>query len=424
MRSALDVVMAWQLANPTTATTEGAIEQVKAQQGEPLPALLIAHFLKLTIRPLFQQAPRTARVTEAGRKKAPESLPERFVEGETAEEEEARTRLWKNDASALGILEWVVKSLTPELTEKHWPLLVPPLLALLDDADTKYKALGCKLLTALLAATPSTLLSRTGLGPVFDDAVTPCLSYLPTLTPEAESIPLLNAAYPALFTLAAIRFPKNEGSTSSHAPSPYLRHLSGILHSHILPSLTSTIELHPTLSATLLAHLQTLLNLLGTHTIAHLVHLVTLLTSILHNPFIASSSPLALQATKTLQVVIATSWLRIWRWRVDVLSGVCRAWIAVTEGVTKLDDVEKAGRATKEDVESKQELVEAKREVKVVVDMLVAAVDAVDQAENDGSDAEPRRVDVRADMRKLVEVEPALQELFEKHLAVAANDEV
>ena len=37
----------------------------------------------------------------------------------------------------------------------------------------------------------------------------PCLMYLPTLTKEADSILLLEHAYPALLTLACNRFPEN-----------------------------------------------------------------------------------------------------------------------------------------------------------------------------------------------------------------------
>ena len=36
----------------------------------------------------------------------------------------------------------------------------------------------------------------------------PCLLYLPDLTPEAESIQLLDAVYPTLFRLIRIRSPK------------------------------------------------------------------------------------------------------------------------------------------------------------------------------------------------------------------------
>ena len=58
----------------------------------------------------------------------------------------------------------------------------------------------------LLKITPSSLLERTGLGDVFYNALIPCLSYLPTLTPEEESLRLLTAVYPTLVALVKTRF--------------------------------------------------------------------------------------------------------------------------------------------------------------------------------------------------------------------------
>ena len=91
--------------------------------------------------------------------------------------------------------------------QANWPLIAPPLLALLDDSSLEYKIKGCNSLLILLEKCPSVLLERTGLGEVFEDAVMPCLSYLPTLTEEAESLRILRAAYPALIQLALVRFP-------------------------------------------------------------------------------------------------------------------------------------------------------------------------------------------------------------------------
>lgn len=93
--------------------------------------------------------------------------------------------------------------------EDNWPLIIPPLLTLIDDESTEFKSKGCELLTLLLKAMHPDFLQRTGLGEVFQDAVMPCLSYLPTLTPEVESLQLLHAAYPALLALAHVRYPKD-----------------------------------------------------------------------------------------------------------------------------------------------------------------------------------------------------------------------
>jgi tRNA nucleotidyltransferase (CCA-adding enzyme) len=94
--------------------------------------------------------------------------------------------------------------------EANWPLVVPPILTLIDDDSPNYKAKGCELLAILLAATPPALLARTGLGEVFYDAMMPCLSYLPSLTPQDQSLHLLGETYPALIALSRVRYPSDD----------------------------------------------------------------------------------------------------------------------------------------------------------------------------------------------------------------------
>jgi tRNA nucleotidyltransferase (CCA-adding enzyme) len=94
--------------------------------------------------------------------------------------------------------------------EVNWPLVIPPILTLIDDYSPEYKAKGCELLAILLRVTPPALLARTGLGEVFYDAAMPCLSYLPSLTPLDQSLRLLSDAYPALITLSRLRYPSDD----------------------------------------------------------------------------------------------------------------------------------------------------------------------------------------------------------------------
>ena len=93
-------------------------------------------------------------------------------------------------------------------TDSHWPLVIPPLLTILDDELTANKVEGCELLQIFLRITPPSLLHRTGLGEIFQNTLVPYLSYLPTLTPEEESLQLLQAVYPALMALIRRRFPE------------------------------------------------------------------------------------------------------------------------------------------------------------------------------------------------------------------------
>ena len=146
---------------------------------------------------------------------------------------------WKLEQNfyALALLNSSVQRLDERLTEKLWPLIVPPVLGVLDDTDVLFKIGGCKLLTHLLRATSPTLLNRTGLGPVFQDAISPCLFFLPSLTPEPESAALLDAAYHALLQLHIKGYPstQNPDGLVPDPTHPSMMSLSNILYTRILP---------------------------------------------------------------------------------------------------------------------------------------------------------------------------------------------
>lgn len=90
--------------------------------------------------------------------------------------------------------------------EANWPLVIPPLLALIDDAWTPNKVRGCELLTSFLHICPPILLQRTGLGELFESALMQYLLYLPTLVTEMESVQILGSVYPTLIALNHARY--------------------------------------------------------------------------------------------------------------------------------------------------------------------------------------------------------------------------
>ncbi len=216
MKDALDVVMAWQLRNPDEVLPENGLNEVKT-----LKVAFIEHILKNVVRPLFDNSTNQS-VTSQGRKA---TKPKR--QKYTAIDVESEAKPWKFDHKySINLLSWALRNSNVRgplnvmsaigagahfnqetLIEKHWPMIIPPVLTILDDDSPEIKARGCGLLDTLLKITPPALLERTGLSQVLTDAVMPCLLYLPTLTPEADSIRLLSAAYPALTTVARARFP-------------------------------------------------------------------------------------------------------------------------------------------------------------------------------------------------------------------------
>ena len=110
---------------------------------------------------------------------------------------------------------------------------------------------------------PSLLLERTGLGEIFENAVMPCLMCLPSLTEEEESLKLLKAAYPALMSLAFVRFPDEKHQAAK------VKALDKILRDGILKGYAQAGE-HVRIGELLVNELATVVKELGIDSVKHL----------------------------------------------------------------------------------------------------------------------------------------------------------
>lgn len=143
--------------------------------------------------------------------------------------------------------------------------MILPILTILDDEATNSKVKGCELLDIFLKVTPTSLLQRTGLGEVFQNSLMPCLSYLPTLTPEEESLRLLSAVYPALLTLIRQRYDKcNEDCEIQR-----IKALDKILRVGILYGYAHAGE-NVTIATFLVSQISDLVNQMGIASVKHL----------------------------------------------------------------------------------------------------------------------------------------------------------
>lgn len=373
MKDALDVVMRWQLRNPDKKDTAEAIEEVrtaKDQSSTPgeLTSDLMTFFLQLTIRPLFAKT-QTQQVTSQGRRVQTTVLPKKF---ERSQDE----KTWKGrDSYALDLLRWVIVAADTELVQKNWHAIVPPLLSMLDDIDTEYKAQGCELLKLLLDKTPPTLLKRTGLGDVFEEALMPCLGYLPTLTAEDESARLLAVAYPALISLSNA-FENPSTSSNSQTQSERNKLLDNLIRKGVLMTFTYCPE-HAKITTVTTTNLTAILTSLGLDSVKHLPFILPMLSSILTHPFVTASPPLLLSSVQALQAIVLNTWPRMHVHKNEVLKCVTVPWIRMQE-----ENV--AGN----------EFESIKEECKVVVQMLRDAIqENVD--EFDGEVLELMKVDKR-----------------------------
>ena len=338
MKDALDVVMAYQLRHPATATTEQAIEEVRQARGE-LPSALVKHFLRLTIRPMFQRS-RSKEITEAGRKREGETLPEKLSMQAPKEEE---VKPWKKAMEgevAVGLLGWCVHALDASVIEEVWHLVVPPVLTLVDDWDVRYKIQGAQLLTVVLEATPPFLLQRTGLGEVFEAALMPCLAYLPTLTPEAEAVELLDAVFPALLALGRVRFPPETNASlpsSSKLSKPMsleeikrrrTKFLDAVLRKGVFGGYEQCSN-YPRVAKTLFTLLPAVLGALGIEAVRHLKFLLPMLSQVLMHSSMSSQTDTLLAAVGALRAVVLNGWPRMHEHRGEVLKGLCGCWISI-----------------------------------------------------------------------------------------------
>ena len=345
MKDALEVVMAWQLRDSDNTDPSTAIEEVRLNKenknGGELTACLIDHFLQLTIRPLFAKTPRT--VTSAGRKKLnPDTRPYQSIDDE--EDKPWKTR----ERSSINLLRWILNKIDPERIERNWPLLIPPILTILDDSDPLVKSLGCEFAAMILSKTPPALLIRTGLGDVFEEVLMSCLTYLPTLTPEDQSVVILDAAFPALITLSNAQFPV-QPSRKEHISNQQKRakFLDQVLRRGVLSGFTYAGE-YVKIAIILLKHLKAISNELGVELVRHLKDILPLLSRILGDPFAPASPELMLAAARAEQAAILNAWPRISYHRGEILKGIISGWIHVIDSGNTIDEVNLELRETVE----------------------------------------------------------------------------
>jgi tRNA nucleotidyltransferase (CCA-adding enzyme) len=250
-------------------------------------------------------------------------------------QDDSVVRPWKSEreAYALDLLRWCVMALDDKLAERVWHLLIPPLLTLVDDWEVKYKQLGVELVGRTLEVTPPSLLTKTGLDDVFEGALMPCLTYLPTITPESESVPLLNAVYPALITLSRVQ---DLNSQRQAIPANKERVLDTVIRKGILYGYTHCSN-YPRITAVLFNQLARLLTELGLESsLKHLKYILPIHTETLSHPLGGAQIDTLVAATRALQAVILVCWPRVSEHRGEVLRALTFCWVN-TIGTSKIE---------------------------------------------------------------------------------------
>ncbi|KAF1944337.1 tRNA nucleotidyltransferase, partial [Clathrospora elynae] len=381
MKEALDVVMAWQLRNPDATDPVSAIETVKASRSakndSELPSRLASHFLQLTIPPSFPQNKPSSNALEASRQPAP----------------------WKDAGNqyVLDLLEWSIGALDRKTIEAKWHFLMPPILKMIDDMEVEWRAKGCHMLGLLLETLnkpctaavqnkkntanqgPTNFLQRTGYHNVFAESLMPLFTYIPSITPENDSVTLFQKVLPAVTSLALLLPADTKDGF-----------LDSILRDGILSPLAHfpTPASYPELATIIVSHVPVLLGYMGIDTVKHLPDLVPLLSTILQEPFALSHKPLLMSTLEAMQSVVLNAWPRIPAHRGAMMMGLCLLWGRCME--------EGRNKAKAQDGEG----------VKLVVRETVAMLDAAMQASEEAEAWEREKQDV-------VETSPNCEGLFD-----------
>ncbi|KAI5837405.1 hypothetical protein DFP73DRAFT_600974 [Morchella snyderi] len=274
------------------------------------------------------------------------------------------------------LLHWTTAHLPPTHLEPSWPLVVPPLLTLLDDPHPPTRTHAAHILAALLShpqAPP--MLARTGLGPVLWAAALPCVQALPPLTPAAAAVPLLRAGYGALVALARVL---GAGRARERA-----RLLGVLLRSGVLVGMRYAGEV-VAVAEVLVRVVGVLAVEMGVWCVWHLAECVGVLVGVLGDPFVVvgGAGGLAAGAAWALAEVVRAGWARVGRYVPEVVRACVVCWRRLAEDEGR---VRGGGGEEEEEEEVRAELRRCVRVVAAVVERgeweaMVAEVVAVEKS--------------------------------------------
>ncbi|KAI0889580.1 uncharacterized protein GGS22DRAFT_182924 [Annulohypoxylon maeteangense] len=330
-----DVADPWATAESSALARKLLEAQLQILDESQTKSLIVEEILTTFLRPLFSKSRSTA-VTASGRKAE-------FVEQsryDTVDRETPETKPWKyTHRYAITVFSWAVEHSDSTLLQTHWPSFTPALLTLLDEpSHAGLKVRGLQIFRSFWSRCPPNLMHTTGLASVFEDAVFPAVLLLPTLTPEDESIEILNAAYPALIEMSGLKYP-NPGSD----PGPGLstngkqqitetqrRLLDKIIREGVMVGYHHAKE-HVRLVGLFCDVLVCIINGMGILAVKHLKDFIPMVSEIMTDPFGTKHPPTLASATQLLQTILRNCWPRIPHYCNEVVKILMLCWLNIED---------------------------------------------------------------------------------------------
>ncbi|XDG09944.1 hypothetical protein ABKA04_009559 [Annulohypoxylon sp. FPYF3050] len=305
-----DAADPWTTAESSALARKLLEAQLQTLDESKIKSLIVEEILTTFLRPLFSKS-RSAAVTASGRKAE-------FVElsrYDTVDRETPETKPWKYaHRYAVTIFSWAVEHSDATLLQTHWPSFTPALLTLLDESHASLKIRALQIFRSFWSRCPPNLMQNTGLATVFEDAVFPAVLFLPSLTPEDESLEILGAAYPALIEMAGLTY-------TNHGPEAGPG-LSGSEKQQITESQRKLLDKIVREGV-----------MVGYHHAKEHVRLdfVPMVSEVMTDPFGTKHPPTLTSAIQLLQAILRNCWPRIPHYCNEIVKTLMLCWLNIED---------------------------------------------------------------------------------------------
>ncbi|KAF9520981.1 hypothetical protein BS47DRAFT_1335069 [Hydnum rufescens UP504] len=280
---------------------------------------ILKDILEYDIKPLFLANAHPRVNLDSGRKLF------RIAGGPAAAQDMYEDQLWKRRGlGCWNVIRWSVIHMQREDFELLWPLLIPPLMTLLDDYDPPFKIRGIEIAHEMLRKVDANLINRTGISTLLSSSLTNAFAFM--TAPETPQ--LLVAAVPCYQDLIYL--------TTSEGSEQRFEKLCELMTSAIIGGAWSYGGNQLSTMEASIQVLPPLIHALGIGTARFLKALIPQLSDMLvTKPFLPATPRLQVLSADCLCVIISECPPRISFWRLRILDGLARCWVQLKEGNAK-----------------------------------------------------------------------------------------
>ncbi|KAI8886217.1 hypothetical protein K501DRAFT_331343 [Backusella circina FSU 941] len=269
----------------------------------------VKDILNSVLRPVFQQ-----QAKEHPQLNSKKNVPSRYAKNDQLGLDFHENQKWKGE-HFVDILCWLIEELEAQQIKDNLPLLLPPILIVLDDYDTTYKALAVTMVHTMISKLDASFIKGSGISQLFIESLFKCLNYVS----EERDAALLQVAYKCIIDLIGLT---NQPGSKGRSDLYERVLLDGVLLGFTYAGQKIAFML------ILLPQIPILYNELGSVGVSYLKSIIPILCVSLamtpgNNPKMEEMNRLAGEA---LGVVIKKCWPRIPNYEGEILRAIAKSW--------------------------------------------------------------------------------------------------